>query len=263
MLLWCNVVNLADMIPYKLRLQNFLSYREGQSPLDFSGMHLVCLVGENGHGKSALLDAVTWVVWGQARGKSDDDLVHLGAGEMQVEFEFGLAGQRYNIIRKRLISGKTRKSELELAVWNEGETGWQPLTEPTLRATQARIESLLRMDYHTFVHSAFLKQGAADAFSRALPGARKDILARILNLAQYDAYAERAKALAKEAEREAALVEGEVRMMDEEIARRPQVEADLNSATITELQARLALKEAEEGAAALRLEEQALAGRRR
>lgn len=263
MLLPDDVVNLADMIPYKLRLQNFLSYREGQSPLDFSGMHLVCLVGENGHGKSALLDAVTWVVWGQARGKSDDDLVHLGAGEMQVEFEFGLAGQRYNIIRKRLISGKTRKSELELAVWNEHETGWQPLTEPTLRATQARIESLLRMDYHTFVHSAFLKQGAADAFSRALPGARKDILARILNLAQYDAYAERAKALAKEAEREAALVEGEVRVMDEEIARRPQVEADLNSATITELQARLALKEAEEGAAALRLQEQALAGRRR
>ncbi len=263
MLLPDGVVNLPDMIPYKLRLQNFLSYRESQLPLDFTGMHLVCLIGENGHGKSALLDAVTWVVWGQARGKSDDDLVHLGASEMQVEFEFGLAGQRYNIIRKRLISGRSRKSELELAVWNEQETGWQPLTEPTLKATQARIDALLKMDYHTFVHSAFLKQGAADAFSRALPSARKDILARILNLAQYDAYAERAKTLSKEAEREAFFLEGEVRVMDEELARRPQYETDLNRATISELQTRLALKEAEEQAAAIRLEEQTLANRQR
>ncbi len=263
MLLPDGVVNLPDMIPYKLRLQNFLSYRESQLPLDFTGMHLVCLIGENGHGKSALLDAVTWVVWGQARGKSDDDLVHLGASEMQVEFEFGLAGQRYNIIRKRLISGRSRKSELELAVWNEQETGWQPLTEPTLKATQARIDALLKMDYHTFVHSAFLKQGAADAFSRALPSARKDILARILNLAQYDAYAERAKTLSKEAEREASFLEGEVRVMDEELARRPQYETDLNRATISELQTRLALREAEEQAAAIRLEEQTLANRQR
>jgi len=56
------------MIPYKLRLRNFISYREEQV-LDFSGIHLACLAGDNGHGKSALLDAMTWALWGRARAR--------------------------------------------------------------------------------------------------------------------------------------------------------------------------------------------------
>ena len=54
------------MIPLKLRLSNFMCYREEQT-LDFSGIHLACLAGDNGHGKSALLDAITWALWGRAR----------------------------------------------------------------------------------------------------------------------------------------------------------------------------------------------------
>ena len=110
------------MIPYKLRLENFLSYRDGQEPLDFAGMHLVCLIGENGHGKSALLDAVTWALWGKARAASDDDLVHMGRAEMQVEFEFGLAEQRYNVIRKRLI--KRAQQEIGTGIGCLGRVVW-------------------------------------------------------------------------------------------------------------------------------------------
>ncbi len=249
------------MIPYKLRLENFLSYREGLEPLDFAGMHLVCLVGENGHGKSALLDAVTWALWGKARSHADDDLMHVGSAEMQVEFEFGLAGQRYNVVRKRLASGKTRKSELELAVWDAPNGAWQPLTEPTMKVTQARIDAILRMDYDTFRHSAFLKQGEADAFSRALPGERKDILGKILNLAQYDAYAERAKVLMKETQSKVAFLEGELKSIEEELGRQPQYEEDLRRATTVEMQARLAKVEAEQEETTLKLKEQALAGR--
>ncbi|MDP2727330.1 MAG: AAA family ATPase, partial [Dehalococcoidia bacterium] len=67
------------MVPIALRLRNFLSYRDNVPPLSFEGIHLACLSGDNGHGKSALLDAITWAVWGQARAKSDDDLVYAAA----------------------------------------------------------------------------------------------------------------------------------------------------------------------------------------
>ena len=50
-------------------------------PLDFSGMHLACLSGDNGNGKSALLDAMTWALWGEARA-SADELIRLGTDEM-------------------------------------------------------------------------------------------------------------------------------------------------------------------------------------
>ena len=134
------------MIPQKLRLKNFLSYRDGLEPLDFSGMHLVCLVGLNGHGKSALLDAVTWALWGKARGGSDDDLMHMGTNEMEVEFEFALGAARYNVVRKRLKQGKSTRGMLEFAVWDESIAAWRPLSEGGVRATQARINEVLHMD---------------------------------------------------------------------------------------------------------------------
>ncbi|MEE9616307.1 MAG: AAA family ATPase [Anaerolineae bacterium] len=50
------------MIPQRLSLTNFMCYRQAQ--LNFAGIHVACLAGENGAGKSALLDAITWALWG-------------------------------------------------------------------------------------------------------------------------------------------------------------------------------------------------------
>ena len=91
------------MIPIRLELKNFMSYGEDVPALDFSGMHTLCLSGENGHGKSALLDAMTWSLWGESRaGKNKhDELVRIGADEMSVHFTFEMDGQRYRVVRKR------------------------------------------------------------------------------------------------------------------------------------------------------------------
>ncbi len=66
------------MIPIRLKLRNFMCYRDDVPPLSFAGIHTACISGDNGNGKSALVDAMTWALWGKARAKSDDDLVHLG-----------------------------------------------------------------------------------------------------------------------------------------------------------------------------------------
>ena len=71
------------MIPVRLEITNFLAYCN-PAPLDFSGIHVAVLVGENGAGKSSLLDAMTWALWGRARAKTDSELVHQGAAEMRV-----------------------------------------------------------------------------------------------------------------------------------------------------------------------------------
>ena len=92
-----------------------MCYREEQT-LDFSGIHLACLAGDNGHGKSALLDAMTWALWGKARARRDDELITLGETEMWVEFEFDLAGQRYRIWRQRSKRGQGQ-SDLLFLVW--------------------------------------------------------------------------------------------------------------------------------------------------
>jgi exonuclease SbcC len=72
------------MVPLKLSLKNFLSYGENTSTLDFRGFDIACLSGKNGHGKSALIDALTWALWGKCRVKIKEEVIKRGASEARV-----------------------------------------------------------------------------------------------------------------------------------------------------------------------------------
>src|SRR6476620_226 len=152
------------MIPVRLSLRNFMCYRDSTEVLDLTGVHLACLSGENGAGKSALLEAITWVLWGKARDRTiDDELISKGATEMEVDFQFILNGDAYRVIRKRAMKNKSGTTVLEVQV-GDGEPGseqWRTLSGATIRETQAQIGRLLKIDYDTFINSAFLMQGRA------------------------------------------------------------------------------------------------------
>ena len=62
------------MIPIKLSLSGFTSYLEPVE-IDFTGLDLVCISGQNGSGKSSLLDAMTYALYGQAR-RRDEGIIH-------------------------------------------------------------------------------------------------------------------------------------------------------------------------------------------
>ena len=185
------------MIPQRLTVTNFLSYRENVPTLDFSTMHVACLCGPNGHGKSALLDAITWCLWGQARGQVQDDLISHGADHMRVELDFTARDTLHRVIRSHNRGrGRRRQgaSDLQLQVLHQGSHGLaQPIPGNTIRETQERIVQLIGMDYDTFINSAFLLQGRADEFTSRTPTERKEVLGRVLDLAHYDLLQDRAR----------------------------------------------------------------------
>jgi exonuclease SbcC len=246
------------VIPLQLRVRNFMCYRDNVPPLDLSGIHLACLTGANGHGKSALLDAITWGLWGRSRAKRDDDLIHLGESEMEVEFTFDLGGTVYRVLRKR-DSSKQGRTLLDLQVQPpNGHGEFRSIAEAGVRATQEAIIRLLRMDYETFTNSAFLLQGKADAFTTRTPAERKQVLGEILGLSLYDEYEQRAKDKAKEKDREMAELDGLLRDIDRELACQPDYEADLAQAEAAVARLSAAVKEAETALRDLRHEQQAL-----
>lgn len=249
------------MIPLKLTLHNFICYRD-PAPLDFTGLHLACLSGNNGHGKSAILDAITWALWGQARSSQADDLIHLGQSDMAVELEFALAGERYRVLRSRERRGRTGKSDLQLQI-AQPDSGWRAITEPTLRDTERAIETLLRMDYATFINSAFLVQGRADEFTIKPPGQRKQILANILGLNLYDTYEARAKEQARTEKQSAALLSSQLQEIDAELVREPQYQQALEQAQAQLDQWSEQLRAAEQAQQQLRSERQDLQAQRR
>jgi exonuclease SbcC len=231
------------MIPIALNVRNFMSYTDAHEPLRFDGIHVAVLTGDNGHGKSALLDAITWALWGRARARSVDELIHSGASDMEVEFEFALDDHQYRVIRKRQRRGRGGVSDLQFAVL-AGE-GYRPLTERSVSETERLIERTLRMSYETFTNSSFIQQGRADSFTTNSPSERKRILAEILELGYYDELEARAKDRFKACE---AQLLDERRLSQEwesEIARKPTYQAELDRlrVALADLEARLAQTE--------------------
>ncbi|MDW8328119.1 MAG: SMC family ATPase, partial [Anaerolineales bacterium] len=231
------------MIPLRLELRNFLAYKN-PAPLDFSGLHVAVLTGENGAGKSSLLDAITWVLWGRARARKDEELVHQGQSEMHVELTFALGSDVYRVTRKKRI-GKGASTVLDLQAQVNGK--WNSLTEATIPKTQEKITRLLRLNYETFVNSAYLVQGKADEFTGKRPAERKQVLADILGLQEWEVYEERAKAKIKALDQQMSGLDAVLAEIEAELARRPEYERELSAAQarVIEVNERLRAAEAE------------------
>lgn len=222
---------LSRMVPVRLELQNFLSYGTDAPALDFEQFDVACLSGGNGEGKSALLDAMTWAIWGEARKSSgkrkpDDELIRIGSRHMEVTFTFDLEETRYRITRSfsRSETGKTTSSDLEFQLYDPDDAAYRPLTRGTQRDTQARIVDTLGLDYDTFINSAFLLQGRSDEFTNKSPSQRKEILVSILNLSRYEALEGRARDRWREAKQRQQRLEAEVERLQAAIADVPEWE---------------------------------------
>jgi len=219
------------MIPIKLKMHNFMCYRDNVPPLLFDGIHTACICGDNGNGKSALIDAMTWALWGRTRAKSDDDLIHLTQTEMEVEFDFAVGQQPYRIIRKHSKPkrrGRSGQTILEFQVAT-GDS-FRTITGNSITQTQQKIIDILHMDYPTFTNSAFLRQGRADEFTVKRPVERKQVLADILGLSVYDELEEQAKDVAKQQEAEKGQLESAIKDINDELARKPAYEAEFKEA---------------------------------
>ncbi|MGK7878566.1 MAG: exonuclease subunit SbcC [Crocosphaera sp.] len=179
------------MIPLQLTLKNFLSYRD--IILDFRGLHTACICGANGAGKSSLLEAITWVIWGKSRTATDEDIIHTTAPYVRVDFEFICYEQSYRIIRSRQ-RGKSPSLDFQI---NSGDE-FISLSGKKVKDTQDIIIATLKLDYETFINSAYLRQGRADEFMLRGATDRKKVLAELLKLEQYQKLAEKAKDLSKQ-----------------------------------------------------------------
>jgi exonuclease SbcC len=216
------------MIPLRLSVRNFMCYREPPE-LDLEPIRVACLCGPNGHGKSALLDAITWALWGKARASVQDELIHQGQSEMSVELDFSARGRRYRVSRRHSRKkGKHGATMLELQVGSNGS--FTPITGNTVRETEAAIRDLLHMDYDTFVNTAFLLQGRADMFTAATPVKRKDVLAEVLDLGYYESLAGKARERSRDRQRRIADIDATVAAHAPEIEKKPEYEAGLSQA---------------------------------
>ncbi len=239
------------MIPVSLKLSNFTSYGETPPELDFTKFKLAAISGLNGAGKSSLLDSLTWCLWGTSRaGDNSDDLIHLGANQMSVEFSFELDGHIYTVKRERRKKGG---GSTLLELWSNSHN----LTEGTIKATQQKIINTLHLTFETFTNSAYLRQGHADEFTTKGPTDRKRILANILGLDHYDRLEEKAKEKSKEAQTKLELLSYQLLEIEAELSQKEDRSEKKKSAEEKIARVETQIKSLEERLKALREEREA------
>lgn len=219
------------MIPLKLQLKNFLSYGQAVQTINFEPYQLICLSGKNGHGKSALLDALSWLVWGQARkvggaARADETLIRLGQSHMFVLGEFLSNGIVYKIRREITLQNSKTVTVLDFAVVDSTTGVLRNLTDKTIRATQEKIINTLGFDFDTFSNSVFLRQGQSHEFSKKTPKERKDILASILGLQRFEQIKQQALEALKKFTQEQESCLQHKKIILESLAQKPQILTD-------------------------------------
>jgi exonuclease SbcC len=170
------------MRPTRLELEGFASFRE-PATVDFSDAELFVLTGPTGSGKSSLIDAITFALYGLVHrhgGKDVAPVITQGRLEARVRLDFEVEGQAYTAVRvvQRTKSGgaTTREARLErdgeVLAGSPGElTDW--------------VNRLIGLPFEHFTRCVVLPQGEFARFLLDKPGERQDLLVKLLDLEVY------------------------------------------------------------------------------
>ena len=228
------------MIPVKLQVRGFLSYKEPVE-LSFNDFDIACISGNNGAGKSSLLDAITWVLFGKAR-RSDEGVINNRCKEAEVIFQFLYENALYRVLRLKArtiyerdpknpqyIKTKPQPTILEFQIMNKEEE-WKALTESSIAETQNLINQTLHMDYDTFINASFFLQGKADEFTQKNSTQRKEILAGILGMDLWEHYQDAAGEARRSLESSRKVMEASLQEIEDELAQEKERKEALKQA---------------------------------
>lgn len=177
------------MRPLRLELEGFTSYRE-PTVVDFADTNLLVFTGATGSGKSSLIDAMIFALYGSVPRYDHASLIapviSQGKVRARVRLDFEAQGRRYTAVRvvQRTATGATtREARLE-----EHANGQQV---KTLAATESDLSARVQNDViglalDHFTKCVVLPQGEFAAFLRARPAERKQLLERLLGLGLYE-----------------------------------------------------------------------------
>lgn len=206
--------------PVRLELEGFATFRQ-RTVLDFHGLDLVAFTGATGAGKSTLIDAMTFALYGSVSRYDNANVVapviHQLANEAKVRFDFEIATRLHTVTRvvRRRSGGVKTEARLEKG---GPEQGGEVLAG-TVRDVDAAVARLLGLDFAQFTRTVVLPQGDFARFLKDEPAGRQRLLRRLLDL---EVYARMGTVAREEAKR--AAQQGEA--LAQELHRLPEVGED-------------------------------------
>lgn len=173
-----------------IELEGFRSWRARQR-VDLEGLDMVAIVGANRAGKSSLIAAIEFALWGSTRGASVTDIINRSCKQAQVRLEFVTGQGRYRITRTRTRAGR---HEVQVCVADPGTAGgWRELCEPSASTADPLIVEIVGMDERTSSLTWLVRQNDYDAFFRMPATERRASLVAAFGLDRFQRLADAAE----------------------------------------------------------------------
>ncbi len=167
------------MRPIRLELEGFTAFRE-KCAIDFSNFDLFAITGQTGAGKTSLLDAMTYSLYGKTSrlNKTGKELISQGAASMSVLLHFRVGTNEYKV--NRVIKGSSviaRLEKLHAGEWNAISGGIVEIND--------QVAQIIGLDFDGFTKAVILPQGKFDVFLRGKPDERREVLSDLLDMRVY------------------------------------------------------------------------------
>lgn len=170
-----------------LEMKDFISHRD--TTLAF-GNGITIFVGHNGSGKSSVIDAVTYSLFGEHMRKSNRNLVRRGSsGQAMVRMRFTLNGREFQVVRSINAAGSAAFSQLELLkdsgkVVNKKLAGGE--RKQYGESTSAEVAKVLGLDYKKLRVAAVVQQGELAKIVEAQPKEFKELINGLIGIDRLD-----------------------------------------------------------------------------
>ncbi|MDC0153164.1 AAA family ATPase [Nitrosopumilus sp.] len=177
-----------------IELGDFLAHSE--TKLEFE-KGVTIFVGENGAGKSSIIDGITFSLFGQHTRKSNKGLIKRGSNQGYSKVEFLINGKQYETVRKidskgglvATFSQITKEGRVEIAAGERKQFG-ESMTE--------QVEKTIGMDFEKLKIASIVQQGELNSIINAKPKEFKELLNAIIGIDKLDVASESMKKVTKE-----------------------------------------------------------------
>ena len=162
------------MLLKTLTLRNYRKYKN--ACIEFPD-GVIGIIGLNGVGKTTLVEAIGWVLFGHHAARTTKELIkRRGASPhepCQVELEFELGGDYYKVVRE--MAGRNLMPKAKLVI------NGKLITSNAEEVTEV-LEHKIGMDYQSFFTSVFARQKELNALSTMKAAERKKLMLRMLGI---------------------------------------------------------------------------------